>query len=181
MRSPVSRNRVLLSSCLSVLEGAVTRIVFNRLSRTKAIKKEHLIHFSQLFQQLRDSCLVSALRKISQAALYYTWLDHKMQMSKIKKVFAAWKQLKKRKLKLLKDILKRKTKKEKAFLSVAITQWRITARMVATQLRLRRQQEPFRIATETEVTSTRKQPKTTILRRSGTLNCLRPSIRRAIR
>ncbi len=56
-----------------------------------------------------------------------------MDAFKKKIVFKAWKQLKKRKIKLLKTILNRKNKKEKAFLSVFITQLRINARNIGLQ------------------------------------------------
>jgi hypothetical protein len=50
-------------------------------------------------------------------------------MDKLKKkmVFRAWKQLKKRKLKLLKSILARKLKKESALLSVFLVQMRLNS------------------------------------------------------
>jgi len=48
----------------------------------------------------------------------------------MKRVFKAWKLIKKRKIKLLKAILKRKNQKEIALQSVFLTQWRITTRNI---------------------------------------------------
>ena len=53
-----------------------------------------------------------------------------MNQKRLKQLFRFWKNIKKNKLKYLKNIIKNKQKKENAFLSVLITQWRITTRNV---------------------------------------------------
>ena len=50
-----------------------------------------------------------------------------MRKFKLQQIFKKWRLLKKRKEKLMKTLIKRKMKKEGAFLSVIMTQWRVTA------------------------------------------------------
>ena len=50
----------------------------------------------------------------------------------MKRMFLAWKQVRIRRLKLLQKLIRRKYKKERAFQTIALTQWRVTARHLAT-------------------------------------------------
>ena len=53
-------------------------------------------------------------------------------MAKLKRIFISWKMMKKRKFKLLQKIMTRKSKIQNSFLSLSLTQWRITARHITT-------------------------------------------------
>lgn len=84
-----------------------------------------------------------AIRKIFEAAVFYECLKEKMDLFKMRQVFKAWKAIKKRKLKILKSILNRKGKKEKAFMSVFLTQFRLNSRNLSLSHRLRDSKAEF--------------------------------------
>lgn len=64
-----------------------------------------------------------------------------MDHYKLRAVFKAWRAIKKRKAKLLKTLLLRKSKKEKVLLSVFMTQIRVNSRNIGLQRRMMRSKE----------------------------------------
>ena len=73
-----------------------------------------------------------ALRKIYKEALFMTFISEKLNRSKIRRIFLEWKKVRSRRLKLLQKLIRHKYKKERAFQIIALTQWRVTARHLAT-------------------------------------------------
>jgi hypothetical protein len=64
-----------------------------------------------------------------------------MRKFKLQQIFKKWKQLKKRKEKLIKTMLGRKVKKESAFMSIIMTQWRVTASHLKLEENMRKKRE----------------------------------------
>lgn len=115
-----------------------------------------------------ENILRLSFRRISQAALYYGCLYDKMKYFKMGRVLSVWKNLRKRKVKLFKRILSRKTRKEKAFLSVVLAQWRITARTISTHLKLHSLTQDFHLGVQNYSHHHKGR-----LKKSGTVSVLR--------
>jgi rubrerythrin len=128
--SPKSKNKFIIGSLMNILQHVIKTIVFRRIFQTKLIREVEISYFDQSISKIIKKNQEAAFRKIFEAAIFYECLMDKMAVFKKRAIFKAWKQLKKRKLKLLKAILSRKNKKEKAFLSVFLTQLRINTRNV---------------------------------------------------
>ena len=68
-----------------------------------------------------------------------------MKRYKLQKVFKQWKLIKRRKLKLIKSLLNRKFKKEAAFLSVIMAQWRVASSHLKLEESIRKKREMWSV------------------------------------
>lgn len=178
MSSPMSRNRFLLSSCVAVLEAGVTRVIFNRLVRARTVKEGELASLGLKVKKVQDNLLLFSFRKITQAALYLQCACQRLDRFKIRRILQAWKNLRRRKLKLIKSILHRKHQKEQAYLSVLLAQWRITARTISTQLKLHSASLQLQQGLDKYPYPEQRQSRK--LKKSGTVSVLRWPARRVI-
>lgn len=129
--SPKSQNKFIVSSCLAVLAQTVVRIAFRKLRRGRNLKLTHFLTLDKALSDIRMRMVAASYRRILQEAFLMQCIQHRLDALVLKRLFKAWRQVRKRRLKLLRNLLTRKGKKERAFAGVILTQWRLTARHLA--------------------------------------------------